>query len=230
MSQDAVAKAMVERGFKWRQTTVAKCEAMDRPVLFAEVAALALIYRKSLDYFLFSGGGMEGLIDAVKEQLRTSREEYERLHFEMYSVRREIKNLECMAGVANAIRQYRDTGDDFVLHSDLLGLFRLHGHDCLTLHSVYEEVGIEYSELAAVDVYALKKVAEKEREQQLSLSEDELMLESGQMLQATVDFLEGKPVDPEFLAALREGDEWAAIASIRLGDLLATRVRVESDS
>ncbi|MFM9643596.1 hypothetical protein [Streptomyces turgidiscabies] len=227
MSQDAVAKAMVERGFKWRQTTVAKSEAMDRPVLFAEVAALALIYRKDLDYFQFSGGGLEGLIDATREQLKISREQYDMLHFEMYSMRREIKGLECMAGLATVMKQYRDTGDDFDLDSSLRGLFLSYGYDCLTVHGVYEEVGVEYSELADVDAWALRKVAEKEFRSHQSLSQEDLMLESGKMLNATADYLDGREVDPEFFAALREGSEWANIAALRLGQLLVKRIRVE---
>ncbi|WP_326729742.1 hypothetical protein [Streptomyces phaeochromogenes] len=223
-----MAKAMVERGFKWRQTTVAKSEAMDRPVLFAEVAALALIYRKDLEYFLFAGTGLDGIIDAAKEALSSAHDQFEKLHYEMYSMRREIKGLECMAGLAKAMKSYRDTGDEFGLDSTLRELFMRYGNDCLSVYGVYEEVGIEHSEVAAIDSMALKRVAEEEFRRHQSLSREDLMMESGKMLHETAAFLQGQQVDPEFLAALREGNEWAQIAAVQLGKLLVTRIRVEN--
>ena len=41
LSQQQVADAMVGLGFSWRQTTVAKTEAAERPVPVGEVVALA---------------------------------------------------------------------------------------------------------------------------------------------------------------------------------------------
>lgn len=64
MSQQAVADAMQDRGFNWRQTTVAKTEGADRPTLFTEVAALSTILKRELGYFL---NGRTAL-DEVKEE------------------------------------------------------------------------------------------------------------------------------------------------------------------
>jgi len=52
MSQQAVADAMVEAGFTWRQTTVAKTEAAERPVPVAELVALARLFETPIPELL----------------------------------------------------------------------------------------------------------------------------------------------------------------------------------
>jgi transcriptional regulator with XRE-family HTH domain len=48
-SQETVAQRMAEAGFSWRQTTVAKTEAADRPIRVNEAVALADLFGVDLD-------------------------------------------------------------------------------------------------------------------------------------------------------------------------------------
>ncbi|MEE1763670.1 helix-turn-helix domain-containing protein [Streptomyces sp. SP18BB07] len=229
MSQQAVAEAMVERGFKWRQSTVAKSESGDRPVLFSEVAALSAIYRKDLDYFRHSGGNLDELIDALERQLSDTRRDYQALLYQVQASRSEIVMFECVTELAQAIRQYRDTGDEFDLDVALRDAFHRHGYMCFSMPSLYEAVGIDQSDIENIDSWALRKVASNERRRHRSLSEEELMEESGMLLNSVAQFLDGEQVDPGFIASLREGDEWASFAWMALGGLLKKRIQVESE-
>jgi transcriptional regulator with XRE-family HTH domain len=227
MSQQAAAEAMAERGFKWRQSTVAKSEAGDRPVLFSEVAALALIYRKDLDYFRHSGGNLDEVIDAVEKQLSDTRRDYQALLYQVHAARSEIVMLECANELGQAMRQYRETGIEFNLDATLRELFRRHGYMCFAMPSLYEAVGIDQSDIENIDNWSLRKVASNERKRHQSLTEEELMEESGLLLNSVAAFLNGEEVDPGFIASLREGGEWASFAYIALAGLLKRRIQVE---
>ncbi|MFC4049320.1 helix-turn-helix domain-containing protein [Actinomadura syzygii] len=52
MSQEAVARHMVDKGHSWRQTTVAKTEAATRPIRVNEAASLARIFGVALSTLL----------------------------------------------------------------------------------------------------------------------------------------------------------------------------------
>ncbi|QER88599.1 helix-turn-helix domain-containing protein [Streptomyces tendae] len=43
-SQQELARRMVDKGYSWRQTTVAKTEAADRPIRVNEVQGLAIVF------------------------------------------------------------------------------------------------------------------------------------------------------------------------------------------
>ncbi|HLS13152.1 MAG TPA: helix-turn-helix transcriptional regulator [Beutenbergiaceae bacterium] len=69
LTQSEVAKLMVARGFSWRQTTVAKTEAAERPIRVNEAAALALSLGVSvLD--LFSPGDSEEEYETLQAVLQ----------------------------------------------------------------------------------------------------------------------------------------------------------------
>jgi hypothetical protein len=52
MSRAALAQEMLERGWPWRQQTVARLENGHRMVRFGEATALATILRAPLDHFI----------------------------------------------------------------------------------------------------------------------------------------------------------------------------------
>ncbi len=52
MSQDDVAREMLERGFQWSRTTVAKLEHNNRQLQAAELLALLQVFGTGLSEFL----------------------------------------------------------------------------------------------------------------------------------------------------------------------------------
>lgn len=121
-AQGTVAKMMSERGFSWRQTTVAKSEAADRPVLFAEVAALSQIYRRPVEYFLYPGTGLDSLLDQSKSELESIAYAIADAHKQVSALESDRKLYQCTVGLAASVVRYRNTGDSGYLLGDLRSL------------------------------------------------------------------------------------------------------------
>lgn len=228
-SQAAVAKAMADRGFSWRQTTVAKSEAADRPVLFAEVAALAQIYKKKIEYFLYPGTELDGLLDAAHSKLSSIQAALAAAERSVAALKEDLDLYECLISLASEIQSYWSSGDSGFLLNGVRSAVRRWGYRCLTVHEVYESVEIGRDELEAVDSVALAEAAKIV--QALSGRLASYMgkdAESGFF--AEVDaFLEGKEVPAEVIDTLRGGPEWAAYAEILLVDLIVAAVNSRLD-
>lgn len=224
LSQGAVADEMVRRGFSWRQSTVAKSEAADRPVLFAEVAALALIYDKSLEYFLAPAEGLDAALDNVHRRIKETSNRYARLRFEEEGVRRKLVTFEGVYTMGRLIKTYSESGDEGDLVIPVRDLFIRHNHALLNPSEVYEAVGIDALDLEQIDADSLMAAAKDLAERYSELSQQELMDESGAMLNELDDFINGKGATPDFIAFLHEGTEWPLFAAGKLIALITHRL------
>lgn len=225
LSQGAVASAMNERGFSWRQTTVAKTEAADRPVLFAEVAALAAIYKRDFEYFLYAGTELDVLVDDASRELESIRHALSETAEMLASLKKDRLLYECTIGVANSILRYRNTGDSGVLLGDFRMLMQRYGYQCMTLEDVYESIDVTLDQLHQVDEAALEEAARRERSfygRSIVVHADGS--DSPELLQGLLDFLDGKPVSGKLIDVLRESAGWVDTATSLLVDLVISAV------
>ncbi|MFE9309482.1 MULTISPECIES: hypothetical protein [unclassified Streptomyces] len=229
MSQGLVAKAMADRGFSWRQTTVAKSEAAVRPVLFAEVAALSQIYRRPIDYFLYPGTTLDGLLDDAKSEMEGIRRAIDETDRQMMMLRGEGEFFERKIGLASSLVRYRNTSDSGVFMEDLRALLHRWGPRMLQLEEVFEAVDLTVAQVEAVDYEAVREIVEAEWQAYQSLTESQLRDEgaSGKMLLALSDFLEGKKVPPGFIGEMREGADWVEVITPKLTDLLIDAIHAQ---
>lgn len=228
-SQAAVAKAMADRGFSWRQTTVAKSEAADRPVLFAEVAALSQIYKKKIEYFLYPGTELDGLLDEAYSDMSSIRAALAEAERGAAALKSDLDLYECITALASDIRRYQSSSDSGPLLNGVWSALRRWGYRCLTMYEVYESVEIDREQLEAVDSVALVEAARIVQGLSARLASYEGKdVESGFF--AGVDaFLEGKEVSAEVIETLRGGPEWTAFAAPLLADLIVTAVNSQLD-
>ncbi|MFJ3811530.1 helix-turn-helix domain-containing protein [Streptomyces sp. NPDC090073] len=226
LSQGAVAKLMNERGFSWRQTTVAKSEAADRPVLFSEVVALAQIYRRAVDYFVYAGTGLDDVLDQAATELASVEAAYEQTQVALYALENDRALFAATVGLATSIRRYRDGADSGVLMDELHELARTWGSDLLQQGDVFEAVGVSMDDVKRADRKAVEVIAQHLNRQYQRLTEEQLREESPQMLLEVSDFLEGKEVSEALLDVLRGDPSWASNISLFLTDLLVDAVDV----
>ena len=224
LSQGAVAKAMNERGFSWRQTTVAKSEAADRPVLFAEVAALSQLYRRDLEYFLYPGAGLDDVLDRSITELEGITGSIGDAYNHIRALESDQRLYQCTVGLASSVVRYRNTSDSGVLLADLRELLSQHHRKVLLIDEVYEAVNLTAEQACEIDKMALQEVATVEMEGYSRLSEDDLKYESPDLLNGLSDFLEGKPVTDSLLEVLRQGTDWPSLVAVPLADLLMDAV------
>lgn len=102
LSQQMLAAAMTQLGFSWRQTTVAKTEAAERPIRVNELAALAEIF----------GVGIAQLVDDSPESRRgTALRESLRANTKQHELNRQIDSIrgqeEQLRGRLNQVRDQR---------------------------------------------------------------------------------------------------------------------------
>lgn len=224
LSQGAVAKTMSDRGFPWRQTTVAKSEGADRPVLFSEVAALAQIYRRPIEYFLHPGTTLDGVLDQAKSELQSIYHAREEAEQALSALRNDQRLYECTTGLAHSVVRYQNTSDGGLLLADLQYLTSTFGQLVLEIDDVYEALDLEEAQIVALDDAALREVAQAEMEGYRRLSEHDMQYESTELLIGLSDFLDGKEVPDSLLAALRDGTDWPNLMAQMLADLLINAV------
>jgi hypothetical protein len=222
---------MNDRGFSWRQTTVAKSEAADRPVLFAEVAALAQIYNQDIEYFMYPGSELDSILDEAVSELEGSRIQLQHAEGTVAAVKSDIALYERTVGLASSFRRYRNSSDSGVLRNDLEALLRRWGVACLTgaIDDVYESIDVSKEQLRALDHEALTEVARIEWRRHQALAERDLVYESPEMLAGVGDFLNGKEVPPALIDALRLGEGWVSFAVSLLTDLVIRAVDAQRD-
>lgn len=225
MSQEAVAGEMRDRGFNWRQTTVAKSEAADRPILFSEIVALAGIYRREIEYFLFAGTELDNIIDMAARELESVVAALRETEQHAAALRNDLELHQCAVAVGSAVRRFRNTGERSELLPELLRAFSRWSDTALKpLSDIYESVGIDDRELEEIDREALRHLAAQERERHLKLSEEDLIYESPEILNGVSALLEGGKVDPRLLDALRRDDEYTSRVAESVYRLLVERV------
>ncbi|GGV86859.1 hypothetical protein GCM10010294_68060 [Streptomyces griseoloalbus] len=225
LSQGAVADAMRDRGFTWRQTTVAKTEAADRPVLFAEVAALAQIYKRDFNYFLYAGTELDVLVDDASRELDSIKHALSETASMLAALKKDRRLYECTIGVATSILRYRNTGDSGVLLGDFRMLVERYGYLCMTLEDVYDSIGVTQDQLHGVDQVALQDSARRERAYYDSVIRTKTEYgESPELLQGLLDFSDGKPVSESLLDVLRESAGWVDTATSMLVDVIISAV------
>lgn len=228
LSQEAVAKIMRDRGFAWRQTTVAKSEAKDRPILFSEVIALSAIYKKPIEYFLYAGAELDELYENATAEFESITEALHDARSAVRALENDVNLYQGILGMAASLVRYRNTGVRDTLRDDLGSLFAKYGDLCLTFTDLFESVGVDEDDLKEVDEAALLRVARVEAEHHRRLSPEDGVYESGEMMLGVADFLEGKKVHPRLLAALRSGGQWATLVANTLYNMLVERIEVES--
>lgn len=83
---------MAERGFSWRQTTVAKTELAQRPVLAEEAVALAAVFGVSLDELLVAGDKQMAFWDYLTAEARfaQARRHYSEIEDRLAEARRGV--------------------------------------------------------------------------------------------------------------------------------------------
>ncbi|WP_159057251.1 helix-turn-helix domain-containing protein [Streptomyces scabiei] len=230
LSQEAVAKEMSLGGFSWRQTTVAKSEAADRPVLFSEVAALARLYRRPIHYFMNPGTDLDNVVYQALDDLNAASNALEILQAQVADLQDDFVTAQCIYCLASAVSRYRELGDGGHLLSELRDFLDRWGRQVLEAHSVYDALRVDKKDLFEIDWAALKEVAQVELNQYQGLDQHELELESGELLVGLMDFLEGKSVSETLMGVLREGQAWASLVAVPLTDLLMGAVhRQESE-
>ncbi|MGW7239700.1 helix-turn-helix domain-containing protein [Streptomyces sp. NPDC054804] len=220
MSQAAVSKAMVDRGFSWRQTTVAKSEAGDRPVLFAEVAALAQIYRRPLDFFLYPGTELDSLLDQAVSEMESIAHALEQAQHHVVILQNDMRVYERSVGLVQSLVRYRNTSDGGVLFDDLRFLLLEHGRRVLEEDDIYESVGLTREQLLIIDREVLADLARAEQARLHQLSEDDLKDESPVRLRNISLLVEGGEAEPAFADYMRKTEAWPDFVGVQLADLV----------
>jgi transcriptional regulator with XRE-family HTH domain len=93
-SQDTVAKRMASKGFSWRQTTVAKTEAADRPVRVNEAVALADLYGVDLDSLVRPD------LHPLAQRLQKARSILEQVEHELGEAERRVREMQGVVDLA----------------------------------------------------------------------------------------------------------------------------------
>ncbi|MEU8531564.1 hypothetical protein [Streptomyces parvulus] len=223
MAQGAVAREMAARGFTtWRQTTVAKSEAADRPVLFAEVVALAQIYRKEIEYFIYPGTELDNILEQATLEVQSLEAAIDATTQQLLALESDRTLHTVAVGLTSTIIRYRNTGDSDPFQQELHELLIRWQGMVLNYPDVWEAIGVDPAQVHAIDREVLMEVARRELRGYDSWSVEKMQSEgaSGEMLNGLSDFLDGKEVSPALLHVLRQGEEWASHVTYRLASLL----------
>ncbi|MGW3936476.1 hypothetical protein [Streptomyces phaeochromogenes] len=227
ISQAALAEAMRVRGFNWRQTTVAKSEAGDRPVLFAEALAMTQILKREFEYFLFEGTELDNTIDEAKRTADALVKALAEVEFQFHALNNDLQLNYCIIAMGKAISKYQKSGNGEVLGREVLECFSRWASTCVFgMGDVYESVGIDPERIKELDRKALSHVAQLEQERTDRLTQEQLMDDSPERLNAVSDFLAGKEVDGAFIDSLRDGHQWASFMAGAVLAVLQECVRV----
>ncbi|MFE3475721.1 helix-turn-helix domain-containing protein [Streptomyces bacillaris] len=223
-SQQSLAEAMGAFGFAWRQTTVAKAEAADRPLLFTEVLALSQILIKPVEYFFEKPDAIQM---AVEESARDMERALQRFHEAQSVLARstyELQHEECVFGVASAARNYRTSYDSGLLRHELDGLYERFGGGLAVFNQAYKAVPVLRHELEAIDKDALREVAERCLSQARELSEEEIAEDGAEVLIEADRYLKEGEADPALLSEFRLFPRWGDLFCFHLVELFVARI------
>ena len=159
LSQQALADAMTELGVSWRQTTVAKTEAADRPVLFTEVVALSRILSRDLDYFFTNRTALDDLKDELARNAEAARKHVRAAESMLQSAKSDEARAIVKEGIALAVTEYTYTGDSGILRRSVdvftaSPAFTL--DDCM---KVLTTAGVPRESVKAIDQIAMREAA-----------------------------------------------------------------------
>ncbi|USQ82663.1 hypothetical protein NFX46_02075 [Streptomyces phaeoluteigriseus] len=224
LSQQAVADAMRERGFNWRQTTVAKTEAADRPTLFTEVVALSSVLKRELNYFL-SG---RTALDEIREEAEG---EVKRLETSLAAAKSQAMHLESQLKGALIVEASALTISNFSRHLDTSEL--LHSFDLFArsrefsvprLKRVLEAAGVPVAVIDEMDEASLR-IAAREIKGSKEVDRGSGSALSGQDLSRFAEsYLNGKVTPSFFLDILRGQRGYRESASRAIIDEVIARV------
>ncbi|MEU6295048.1 helix-turn-helix domain-containing protein [Streptomyces erythrochromogenes] len=191
LSQDGLAKAMAECGFNWRQTTVAKTEAADRPVLFAEVVALSRILKTGIDEFLSEGTPLDSLLVELQRAVMDREKDVHNAEQRMHIARWNLHNTEVGLRLAQAFHAYRRDSDSGPLRADIELILEQYGESVTRAYGVFEAAMIPIPRVVDAEAKALQEAARVELAQYDRMSESDMESESGEWLLALASAAEG---------------------------------------
>ena len=221
LSQDAVAKAMAAAGFSsWRQTTVAKTEAADRPLLFVEADALARILNGQISDFMSKPRPLEFLIGDLRARVEGAQKHQQDVEDSLRASRCLVSQLQKQLSVALALQEFGNSGDSGVLRESLDALFERFGASVLTADRAYEEYGLPQASIREIDEKAVLECARSHHVGLLDLDREDLESQGGEYLINLSRVLDHLPADPRFLDYLRGTREWCSLASEMLTNLI----------
>lgn len=159
LSQQAVADAMAARKFSWRQTTVAKSEGADRPILFTEIVALSSILKRDLDYFLSGRNALDEAAESIRAKLQDARTSVEAQMAMLERSRHRLKVTEGLDLLVSALLDYTRTLNSGELRKTLKAMAESAQLNLPEVGSVLQSAGIPKDELADLDRRALREAA-----------------------------------------------------------------------
>lgn len=214
-------------GFSWRQTTVAKTEAADRPVLFTEVVALSRILERDLHTFLSDRTELDDLIDEFGREAEQAREKVRAAEEAFKSAQIDQEWVAIQEGVALAINEYMYTGDSGLLRRSMdifsdAPYFRVDA--CIKVLNV---VGVPTRAANEADATALREAAlvvhrtgQVSREEYLyGFKRDEFIEQAGQ-------FLAGELLPAHFVPLLKHDQVYRHYAGQLIVDLVVEYVEL----
>lgn len=223
-SQQFVAEAMKGRGFSWRQTTVAKTEAGDRPVLLGEAVALAEIFKKNIEYFLESQDALDTVIEETAESLGVQRQRLLQLESQAAEAKYRLLYEEATYAVAVAIKGYRVSYDSGpLMHEMEEAVRKFHGY-AIASNAAYDAIGVRPAELQAIDGEALREAAEAIMAASKYLNRERMDPGGYAVMDAAAEYLSTGRENLHLYEALRSFGTWIDIACRRVVDLIVERV------
>ncbi|MEU3000222.1 helix-turn-helix transcriptional regulator [Streptomyces sp. NPDC006995] len=223
-SQQSLAEAMGAYGFAWRQTTVAKVEAADRPVLFTEVLALSHILARPVDYFFEAPDAIQVAIEEATRDVELALRRYHEAQASLNRATYDLMREECVYGVAMAARSYRASYDSGVLRHELDGLYERFGGTLVEYNHAYKAVPVLRHELDLIDREALKEVAEGYLRAASALSEREIAEDGAEILNGADDYLRTGEADPALLSEFRRSKRWGDLVCFQITELFVDRI------
>lgn len=159
LSQQAVADAMAARQFSWRQTTVAKSEGADRPILFTEIVALSSILKRDLDYFLSGRNALDEAAESIREKLEDARTQVDANLMMLERSRHRLKLAEAREVLISALLDYARTLNGGELREALKAMAAKGQLGLSDVVGVLMTAGIPKDALEALDQRALREAA-----------------------------------------------------------------------
>ncbi len=160
LSQQAVADAMRSRGFNWRQTTVAKTEAADRPTLFTEVVALSTILKRELGFFLSGRTALDEIKEETAREVRSTEELLSAVKSQLAHAEMQHASALVRRGVALAINEFSYTLDSSELKQSFETFSQVSAFTVPEIKRILDAAGIPPSVLERVDATALRVAAQ----------------------------------------------------------------------
>ncbi|MEV4936310.1 helix-turn-helix transcriptional regulator [Streptomyces zaomyceticus] len=226
LSQEALAKAVNEHGLTWRQTTVAKTEKGDRPVLFVEAVILARVLGLSVEDFASNSGPLEQLSDKIRTDWQQVRVDVIQAEARLSYARDRRASIEVSAALLEAVLNYKREQDSGPLLDSIQAFVDRYGVEALRApEEVFRALGLDDAVLRDIDGQALLDAGEAGTAEIAIMSQQQLAENyTGEHLKNAYAFLEGKAVDPEFIRYMRDGAAWRRTVA-----LLLTSLIIESD-